>query len=180
MGKQHLGYPNMDYVPPVLKENDTTQVVRFNKPPMWLKKKRKGKKANEKNPQTTLWSIFIMPQIKASSSERGPCNLFIFYSQQFHSENGGSWLWYYSVYGWLNSQKWSVGDKVGLENREVRNAGENGSGWGVDGLSMKVSRETFIRIPIWEKKNRWKECTDALHDKIAVHSQTRGMHTSSA
>lgn len=56
----------------------------------------------------------------------------------------------------------------------------------VDGLRVKVSRKkknkktTFIHIPIKEKKNRWKECTDVLNDKIALQSQTRGMHTSSA
>lgn len=33
----------------------------------------------EKNPQVTLWSIFIMPQIKASSSERGPCTFFFLF-----------------------------------------------------------------------------------------------------
>lgn len=87
------------------------------------------------------------------------------------------------IVGWA-VRNGSVEDKAGLESREVRNAGYSGEGWsqdgGVDGFSMKVSRKTFIHIPIWEKKNRWKECTDTLHDKIALHSQTRGMHTSSA
>lgn len=133
-----------------------------------------------------------MPQIKASSSERGPCVFFLmfFFSflthQQWHSENGGSWLWYYIMYSWLSGQKWvwSTRRVWKVEREEMQGTMvEAEGGWKrvvVDVLSMKVSRKTFIHTPIWEKKNRWKECTDTPHDKIALHSQTRGMHTSSA
>lgn len=42
----------------------------------------------EESPDTCLWSIFITPQIKASSSVRGSCVLI-----QQHSESDGSWVW---------------------------------------------------------------------------------------
>lgn len=76
---------------------------------------------------------------------------------------------------WRTSRVW----KIERKETQVKNWK---SGWGVDGLSMKVSRETFIHIPIWGEgtKQDEKKCTDTLHEKIALHSQTRGMHTSSA
>lgn len=37
------------------------------------------------------------------------------------------------------------------------------SGWGVDGLSMKVSRTTFIHIPIWEKNAQTRGITKLLY-----------------
>lgn len=92
------------------------------------------------------------------------------------------------IVGWA-VRNWSVEDKAGLESREERNSGYSGDNWSQKGewtgwilkfARKKKQKKRHLYTPIWGKKNRWKECTDTPHDKVALHSQTRGMHTSSA
>lgn len=141
---------------------------RYNSPFMRLKK---NNLCNEENPHTTLWSIFIMPQIKASSSERGP--LRFFYSPTMTFWKWWKLTWYYSMYGWLSSQKWECEERGGFGKQRQEMQVEIEVRMGSGRASIKVGRKTFI-YPCG-KRNKWK-CTDTLHDKIALQSNKGNAH----